>query len=196
MNKSIFTLLSFFIVASCGSPSGPTYDLKSYDTESIGGGAKLVSYKDNLGLYLAKGQVINGVRNGTWNTFHPGTNNIKTLTTYINGRKSGAEIALDENGRIVELNEFKNDVPHGLAIKYRFGRVLEEMNYKDGQLNGPFKIYNEQAKLQRSGSFKNGKQHGLLQYYDDNGNVTLEYTYENGEKVSGGIVQPSVEETQ
>ena len=38
-------------------------------------------------------------------------------------------------------------------------------------------------------SFKNGKQHGKLQFFDEAGNVTLEYMYDNGEKISGGIVE-------
>jgi len=28
-----------------------------------------------------------------------------------------------------------------------------------------------------------------LQYFDDTGVVTMEYEYENGEKVSGGIIE-------
>ena len=58
-------------------------------------------------------------------------------------------------------------------------------------MDGPFAIYNDRGNLQRRGNFKNGKQHGLLQYFDEEGNVTLEYEYKNGEKVGGGIVEPS-----
>ena len=196
MNKIILLTISILIV-SCGSNAiGPKYDLKSYETENIGDGVQLVAYYDANGYPLAKGEVVNGVRNGTWVTFHPGSNKIKTLTTYIHGIRTGAEISMNDRGQIETFNEFKKDVLHGISAKYQFGRPIEETTYKNGKLNGPFSIYNSKMQLQRKGFFKNGKQDGLLQYFDEKGNVTLEYQYKNGEKISGGIVEKKAEDNE
>lgn len=178
------------IIWSCSSTSseGPKYDLKGFETENIGGGAQLVSYRAADGSLVARGTILNGVRNGTWLTFHSGKNSIEVLTTYVNGRKNGVEITFNERGQIESRIDYKNDVLHGLNAKYRFGRPTEEISYKDGVMDGPFSIFDNQGLVQRKGAFKAGKQHGILQYFDDKGNVTLQYEYRNGEKISGGIV--------
>ncbi|MEL6390346.1 MAG: toxin-antitoxin system YwqK family antitoxin [Bacteroidota bacterium] len=183
-------------LASCsgGGASGPAYDLKGFDTENIGGGAQIAVYRDQQGFPLSKGQVLDGVRTGSWTTYHPESTNIKTITNYINGRKTGIEVTLNNRGQVESVIEYKNDVQHGLTGKYKFGRPTEEMTYKDGVLDGPFAIYDDNSKIQRRGSFKDGKQHGTLQFYDDQGNVTLQYEYANGEKISGGIVERPSEE--
>ena len=181
--------ITWILLISCGTNgTGPKYDLKGYQTENIGGNAQLVSYQDAAQYYLANGAVINGVRNGNWVTYHPNTNNVKTISNYINGKKNGVEIMLNDRGQIEAMVSYKNDVLHGLKINYQFGRPTDETTYKDGKIDGPFAIYDNQARLQKKGSFKNGKQHGTLQFFDENGNVTLQYEYNEGEKISGGIV--------
>jgi hypothetical protein len=193
-NKRIMNRLAMFLfcalLISCqGTPNGPTYDLKGYDSEDIGGGAKLVTYQDAADFFLVQGAVINGVRNGNWVTFHPNTNQVKVITNYINGKKNGVEISLNDRGQIESMVSYKNGVLHGLKANFQFGRPSDETTYKDGKIEGPFKIYDSKAQLQKKGSFKNGKQDGKLQFFDEKGNVTLEYIYKNGEKISGGIVE-------
>jgi antitoxin component YwqK of YwqJK toxin-antitoxin module len=187
---------SLIIFISCqGSSTGPKYDLKGYNTENIGGGAQLVTYQDDNLYFLANGAVINGVRNGSWVTYHPNTNKIKTLTTYVNGEKNGVEITMNDRGQIESMIGYKNNILHGVKANYQFGRPTDETTYKDGKINGPFAVYNGQAQLQKKGFFKNGKQDGKLTFFDEKGNVTLEYEYKDGEKISGGIVEkPATEE--
>jgi antitoxin component YwqK of YwqJK toxin-antitoxin module len=187
---------SFIIFISCqGTSTGPKYDLKGYNTENIGGGAQLVTYQDDNLYFLANGAVINGVRNGSWVTYHPNTNKIKTLTTYVNGEKNGVEITMNDRGQIESMIGYKNNILHGVKANYQFGRPTDETTYKDGKINGPFAVYNGQAQLQKKGFFKNGKQDGKLTFFDEKGNVTLEYEYKDGEKISGGIVEkPATEE--
>ncbi len=191
----ILIALSFLLAISCGQgPSGPQYDLKGFDTESIGGGATFVSYKDQSGKVLTQGQVLNGVRTGTWATFHDDNNQIKTLTNYINGKKNGMLLAVNDRGQIETRTDYKDDVLHGLLAKYSFGRMIEETRYADGVLHGAFTICDKNGKVQRKGEFKNGKQHGLLQYFNESGELTLEYEYKNGEKIGGGIIEKKQEE--
>ena len=67
------------------------------------------------------------------------------------------------------------------------------MQFKDGELHGTQKFYftsgREVGKLQRDVAYKNGKIDGLMRYYDPEGKVTLQYTYKNGERIGGGIVE-------
>ncbi len=188
------TLLTLLACGGGGSMTGPQYDLKSYDTEDIGGGAKLVSYQDAEQYFLAQGTVIGGVRNGAWTTFHPNSNKIKSITNYVNGVKNGVEITMNDRGQIESMAFYKNDVLHGVKGNYKFGRPTDETTYQDGKVSGPFAVYNSKAQLQKKGSFKDGKQHGLLQFFDEEGNMTLEYEYKDGEKIRGGIVEKAAAE--
>ena len=79
----------------------------------------------------------------------------------------------------------------GLAMTYKFSRPVTEANYNMGQLDGISRTYNElNGKLQTETEYKDGKQHGMHKVYNEEGQVVMEYVYENGEKVSGGIVEP------
>ncbi len=189
MKPTLICSLLAIIMGCQSSGTGPQFDLKSYDTETINSNAKYVSYQDDDQYYLATGTVINGVRNGAWVTYHPQSNKIKSITNYVNGLKNGVQINMNDRGQIETMTSYINDVKHGIDAKYDFGRVLEETSYDKGTLDGPFAIYNSREILQRKGSFKNGKQDGKLQYFNEEGNLTLEYLYKNGEKISGGIVE-------
>lgn len=191
---ALFIVVTLTIFSCGGSSTGPVYDLKGYDTENIGGGAKLVSYQDASQYYLAQGAVINGVRNGSWVTFHPETNKIKSITNYINGEKNGVEITMNDRGQIETMIGYKNNILHGIKANYQFGRPTDETSYKDGKVDGPFAVYNNKGELQKKGNFKNGKQDGTLQFFDEKGNITLEYQYKDGEKISGGIVDQPITE--
>lgn len=188
--RYVIIILALNVLWACGgTSSGPTYDLKGFQTESVGGGATFARYADQANYPLSSGHVINGVRNGAWTTYHPESAKPKTITNYINGVKNGDEIQFNERGYITSITGYKNDVLHGLSGTYKNGRTVNETTYADGQMNGPFRIYDENnGKIQRSGNMKGGKQHGELLYYKPDGTISMRYEYNNGEKVSGGIV--------
>ena len=198
MKNFTFICLSFLLWSCGNSLTGTKYDLTGFNTEKLGGGGVLASYYGPGQSILSKGTTLQGIKNGAWMTYFPETAKIQTLNNYVNGKKNGIELELNDRGQIIAMTEFKNDELHGLSAKYRFGRPLEETNYKEGKMHGPFAIYDDNGKIQRRGSFNNGKQDGILQYYDEQGNVTLEYVYKNGEKISGGIVnnQESTESSE
>ncbi len=189
MIKYILIVAVVGMLACNGKSPGPTLDITGYEREQIGSGGEIVGYRAADETWLAKGTLIDGVRNGTWISYHAGKDMIKLMTTYIHGKKNGVEMEFNDRGQMIRLTEYKNDELHGLSAKYQFGRPTEETHYKHGILDGHFAIYGSQGKIQRQGSFKNGKQHGTMQYFDQDGNVMLEYEYENGEKVSGGMVE-------
>ena len=84
---------------------------------------------------------------------------------------------------------YQNNKLHGFWGKYSFGRPEMEAFYKDGQLNGPYYEYDtHDGKLQKEINYKNGKQDGKYRFYNEEGKVTVEYDYRDGEKVGGGIV--------
>jgi antitoxin component YwqK of YwqJK toxin-antitoxin module len=68
------------------------------------------------------------------------------------------------------------------------------MNYFENELDGMKRKYQNNGKIQEEVEYSRGVQDGIYRFYDDQGNMTLDYLYKNGEKVSGGIVEPPVKE--
>jgi len=54
-------------------------------------------------------------------------------------------------------------------------------------MEGTFKQFYNSNKIKLEAQYKEGKQHGSYKYYDEDGNIMMEYEYANGEKVSGGM---------
>ena len=135
---------------------------------------------------------------------------------YMDGdKKTGQWIEYDSTGDVVLINHFVNDLLegpsfrmtfrnqvdlktsyhlgelHGPWVQYKFGRVIEQRNYKNGKLDGSVsKYYDRTFSIQQVAEYKDGLQDGYYRYYDEDGNITLEYVYKKGEKVSGGMVEP------
>jgi antitoxin component YwqK of YwqJK toxin-antitoxin module len=91
------------------------------------------------------------------------------------------------NGRLEKLANYKNGILDGTYTEYKFGKLLLETYYEDGNLDGEKRIYfdaNEyRGRIQQKIRYKDGVKHGLHQYYNENGEVVLEYKYENGQRV-------------
>ena len=150
---------------------------------------QLVKLIDGEGNIQESGMMLNGHKVGTWTYNHPGTNYPKTITSFVNDVRNGPYFELNDRGQTTIMAYYKNNKLHGPWAKFRYGKAEMSVNYTEGKMNG---IYREvdfkNGQLQKEISFKNGKEDGFMRYYDDKGNVTVEYIYKNGEKISGGMV--------
>jgi antitoxin component YwqK of YwqJK toxin-antitoxin module len=193
MKYLIFMFFCFSITACSNkgaNNAAGSIDLTGFEEENVpGANAIKVIKKDQAGKTLEEGFISNGQRTGTWIVYHPDNDRIKSITNYINGDINGYHLEFTNRGQIEFKGAYQENEYNGKVSKYKFGRVLEEFQYNEGELDGQFSIFSDRGKIQRKGSYKKGKQDGLLQYFDDEGNVTLQYEYKNGEKISGGIVE-------
>lgn len=188
---TMLCILCLFLI-SCVSHThdNSSASLDGYQLESIAGSDFLrASRYANDTTLLEEGQVLNGLRQGTWLTYYP-SGRIQLLSSYRDDQLNGVVLRFDERGQITEKTYYKNDLYHGPRVTYRFGRPQQEMNYVENLLDGIKNVYQANGKLQQEIEYRMGKQDGIYRYYDDNGNVTLDYVYKDGEKVSGGIVEP------
>ncbi|HHH49420.1 MAG TPA: hypothetical protein ENK52_00395 [Saprospiraceae bacterium] len=148
-----------------------------------------VKKKEN-GDILEEGPVVNGLRQGTWITYHQRVNIPETFTTYAEGKLNGPHYAFNNRGQIVLRANFLNEVLDGPRIKYDFGKPSEEAFYVNGQLDGVYKTYHRNRKLQEESYFKNGKRDGAAKYYNEKEELIMSYEYKNNEIISGGKVDP------
>ena len=72
---------------------------------------------------------------------------------------------------------------HGDYVKYNRSKVKEEKHYEYGVLQGVVTVYYDNGKPVEMSYFKNGKIDGKSTWYDQEGNITIEYEYEDGKLV-------------
>ncbi len=195
-----YFLLIFSIVAlySCGGGGSATVaptpstdaNLAGFNEEQMAGSNAVYVYKTvGDGRLVESGYTVNGKKNGSWMTFHEDNGRIQTLTTWVDGQLNGPTLTFNNRGQIEAKSEYKAGIYDGHVASYKFGRIEKSTPYVKGKIEGTYEEYNQKGKLLKQIEFKDGVQDGSLKYFDDEGNITLEYIYKNGEKVSGGMVK-------
>ncbi|MGB4848158.1 MAG: hypothetical protein WBP41_09590 [Saprospiraceae bacterium] len=189
-------LLCYIFIYNSGCNSAPKPvmetkgDLTGFElTEIPGTTAKTAIRKDPSGQVVIEGFLDGDKKTGTW-LEHNNEGDISTLTSYLNGFQEGPALKFSFRGQVDQRTNFHLGQLDGPWVQYKFGKVMETRQYKNGKLDGTVKIFDEKSyKLRQETEYKDGKQDGHFRYYDDNGNMTMEYEYKNGEKVSGGMVE-------
>lgn len=167
-----------------------TGDLTGFELSAIPGSAiQYAVRKDAAGQIVFEGYVLNNKRTGQWIEYNV-EGEMVTLENYIEGLREGVSLKFSSRGQIEQKSRYSQGQLHGGWTQYKFGKTIEERNYNMGKLDGVVRMYDDRNwTLKQEVAYKDGKQHGHFRYYDEKGNVTLEYEYKNGEKVSGGIVE-------
>ncbi|MEM9992062.1 MAG: hypothetical protein AAF738_09880 [Bacteroidota bacterium] len=190
-------LMVLLVVVACQnqqntSGASKSVNLEGFTVEKLKG-APNVNYvykRDAENRLLEEGFMQNGQKTGVWTTYDPEKGTVLSLTSYLAGQLNGRSLTLDNNNRLEAQQGYKNGQLHGYAAKYKFSRTLEEFNYENGQLEGTYKKYFDSAnQVQQEANYKAGKLDGAVKYYNKDGEMTLEYQYKNGEKISGGILK-------
>lgn len=195
----IFSIL-IMISSSCDSGQGKstgqaaagTGDLSGLVLEDIPGSS--VQYARQLspaGVLEIEGFAENGKKTGQWIQYSP-EGDILLINHYVDGMLEGPAFRMSFRNQVDLKTTYRKNLLHGPWISYKYGKVIEKRNYVNDKLDGVVKTYDDRTfKLKQEVEYKNGLQHGYFRYYDEEGNVTLEYEYKDGEKVKGGIVEPN-----
>ena len=198
MKNLFYSLCAVLFLAACqpaGSAPAPTAaavstNLSGYTTTSIPGTSYTLAVKKNAdGQLIETGRLNGDLKDGTWVTFHPDKEIPKTVADYANGNLNGTYQTYNNRGQLEMLYGYLNNELHGKYTKYKFGRITETGEYVNGQYDGTWTTYYDNSdKPQKVTTYSNGQMNGPLRFYDEEGKVTVEYEYKNGEKLSGGIV--------
>jgi len=182
------------VVFSCNNTtepptSAPAFDAQGYELEAIPGtDARWAVKIDAEGKKVEEGILKNGFKEGTWIEYHIGGEFPSRIMSFIDGKYNGPYMEYNERGQLSLRATYRNNKLHGSWGKYSFGRPEVKANYKDGELDGTYIEYDKKTgKVQKEVNYKKGKQHGMYRFYNPEGEITVEYEYKNGEKVSGGI---------
>ncbi len=196
--KNLIFIFGLLFIFSCNTNSSSNKGKKAfssdgYDMISLKGTnvKKAVKY-DKDGNTVEEGFIKDGKKEGQWIEYNPKDGKIKSITSYIDGNLNGKYIEFDNRGYLSKSAEFLNDDLNGKYIKYKYNKIIEEANYENGKLNGVrIKYFDGNGKKQEEVEYKDDVIDGTVRYYDDKGEVQIEYVYKNGKKVSGGMVNPA-----
>ncbi len=164
-------------------------------------------YYDSSGRIIAKGNFINGERDGDWEWYHE-NGKLKEQGTYVKGLEQGSYHFYHDNGNKSLIVQFKDGKLEDTYYSYSiYGAPLEKRTYKNGEMNGvrqhfyeadkslikyeylmkngayegPFKEYYATGVLAQEVTFKNGTKQGIEKVYHPNGKIASEATFKDGE---------------
>lgn len=193
MKAHLFFSIITLVFMSCGGATAPkkSANLPGFEISPIPGSEFELATKRNSEKQRIdeEGQLYQGQLSGTWVKYNTDTNNPETISTFVEGKRTGIYLEFNSLGKISKRARYLNDQLDGLYIEYsRNTRKEKEANYKNGQLHGKYKEYNKDEKQIKEIEYKDGKVDGYMRFYNDEGTMTVEYIYKNGEKVSGGAI--------
>lgn len=180
---------------SCNNNTSEPVKLEGYAV-SDNDGIQIAKKVDKDNVLIERGYLSGGVKNGTWISYYTGKNEgrIKTMSNYTNGKLNGPYLEFSNRGQIEKKVNYLNNVYDGLFATFKNGRAVKEVVYSNGKLNGSYKEYDKRGNLQKVSNYKNDQLDGKVSFYNPEGELVMEYVYENGEKVSGGIIENEPEE--
>ena len=187
--KYYLFLLPLFLLscnANDNTSSAPApADLNDFQVVNLPGSqVQKATRTTETGSVVEEGELLGGVKNGTWVTYYTSNNRPQSVTNFVNGKKNGLHLELNDRGQITLHCNYNNDILDGRWVKYQFGsRPEKEAFYKMGQLDGMYKEYHRNGKLLKEAQFKDGKMHGYFKQYNDEEQLVAEYEYNNGEIV-------------
>ena len=185
------------LIASCGGNTNQdkafiASDWEGFEMSDVAGSDLQHATKQNyLNEIEEEGFVLNGIKTGAWVTYHLVDGRIKTIENFVNGRVEGLSLELDKRGQVIKRTFYNDGEFDGPNTTYKFGRPQEKIPYSMGQVNGKVIRYYNNGRVMEEIEFKDGVQHGYYNHYNADQKLDMQYQYENGVKISGGMVDPN-----
>jgi antitoxin component YwqK of YwqJK toxin-antitoxin module len=177
-----------FIVGACGEAN----DSSPIEGTQIPANAIVQDYASIAGLQRAivksgeitssEGDFLNGLHHGTW-TVYDNEGKVASITTYQNGKKQGVELIFDNQGYVQSKASYHDDQLDGEYLAYKRRKITDRKMYEAGQMNGLVQKFYVDGTLMQESTYVNGIIDGVAKWYDQEGNLTIEYTYNMGKLV-------------
>lgn len=189
MRKHIWILA--FVIGACGDSNNNGSSSKGesqvpggailQDYEAIPGLQKAIIKSD--GITIGEGDFLNGLYHGSWTSYGV-DGRLQSITTYYQGKKQGVQLLFDNTGYVQTKASYHNDQLNGEYLIYNRRSIVERRNYSGNELHGlQERFYVNGTKMEEK-NFVNGKIDGIARWYDEEGNLTIEYEYDMGELIN------------
>lgn len=118
------------------------------------------------------------IKHGIYTSFHK-NGNTQMLVNYIKGKKDGIGQIYETTGQLKETAEFKNGQLNGLRKLYNdsTGQLIIVENYVNDNFEGEYLSYHPNGNLKQKGKYVNNTMSGLWTYYYPSGNLKEEVNF-------------------
>jgi len=142
---------------------------------------KVGFWKERNGELTTRGNYVNGLKDGTWETYLS-DELIFRVETYNNGRRDGITLQFDRKGKTTNVEHYKNNQLHGSVFIYNpfSNKLLKMQEYDNGMLTGLFRSYYDDGKIQEEAFYKENQKHGPSKWFNRDGRLIAIYNYYNG----------------
>ncbi len=199
MKQFLFPICITLLLMACGGSENATpakdevvapLKMDNYQVRDIPGtDLKKAIRFDGADRVVEEGTLRNGKRHGTWVVYHDEKQLPFTISNYVDDKLCGIHHEYTTTGQLTLTAGYINNILDGRFARYKNGRILETGFYKNGQYDGLFKrFYEGRNALQQEAAYKDGKLEGISKFYNEKGELMMEYEYKNGEKIRGDIV--------
>jgi len=166
-----------------GSPK-EQYAVKFFSDDSTVKDGSYTQWYPN-GNKFQEGAYVDGKQDGLWTFWSPDGKVAKTVN-YKAGKPDGLTTIFRSDGTTKEREEiYRDGKRQGRWVQYneRGVHILQE-EYKDGVLSGTQIAWYDNGKEKFRVELRDGKRHGKATFWDEQGQMTSERLYENGQPVN------------
>lgn len=205
MKHSIYLLFLAFAFLACGRKEGQPgtaapaqpLNLTEFQLTDIPGSAMQRAIRtDSTGKIAEEGMVLDGKRQGEWVLYSTERDVPRSIANYADDKLNGPYMEFAPFGQVNLICSYIDNQLEGRFVRLMNIRPFETGTYLHGQLEGLYtKYYESRDIVQQEQMFKQGKLHGTTKFFNEKGDLIMQYEYKDGEKVSGGVVEPTTAST-
>lgn len=123
---------------------------------------------------------INGQRSGPYQAYY-GDGTLRVAKTFAHGLEVGVTKHYSTNGSLVSEQTFTNGRLNGVSRSfYDNGQLKDEKFYENGQLDGALVEFFQNGQVKTQANYKHNRLHGSFKQYFSNGQLFIENEYNNG----------------
>lgn len=194
MKNVILATILMVGLSACEQPqatSNSGLDLSKFEITTIPGtGEQRAVRMGDDGRLKEVGLLRHGKRDGAWVTYFKDKEVPQVVANFVDDKYNGVYMEFSRQGQIILLCNYENNQLEGKFARYRLGRTTEEGAYKNGKLHGNYKkYYDGKSIVQQEANYTDGELDGKTLFYNEKGDIIVEYTYKMGQKIEGGIVE-------
>lgn len=133
---------------------------------SANDGSSYTIFYDQSKNKVSEGKEIGKAREGEWKYYHKASKVLMTVENYKKGKLEGLRTIYYPNAQIAEEMIYKNGLKEGPYKKLgQDGTLLEESYFQNNEYNGDAVFYDSDKSIASKGKFVNGKKAGIWKFY-------------------------------
>ena len=126
------------------------------------------------------------MRNGVWK-YSFATGQISSEATYDKGEQEGLSKSYTKYGTLYAVSNYANDTLQGRSDSFDSRGLKKTYNYRKGELNGPFRTYFSDGKIENSGFYVDGDLYNRRKTYSQTGKLLFDETCYDGFIISTDV---------